>query len=341
MPERRLDLSPAQCGVADSRGLGRSTEFTRLITAAIEAAANGILITDRGGVVRWVNPAFTQITGYTLQEMVGQTPRILKSGKQPSSFYKEMWDTILAGRVWHGELENRHKLGHLYTEEQTIAPVSNDAGQITHFIGIKQDVTRRKVHEETLERRKAELEVMATTIGNITASLKVDSVLYSIVNSIRDLLPHATGATVQMEDAPGHLVTHAATACLGPPRRVPMVFEPGKGIAGLAYRDRRVINVRDVGEDHRFVQGDVPPAYRSLIAVPISSGNRVLGVLCVESKDLGAFYNHEERLLSLFAGSAAIAMGTRRSTRAAWRRSGSSSGIRSGSRSWSTAARRT
>ena len=292
----------------EPRRAGRSTEFTRLITAAVEAAANGILITDRNGVVQWVNPAFTQITGYTSQEIVGQTPRILRSGRQPSSFYKQMWDTILAGRVWHGELDNRHKAGHVYIEEQTIAPVSNDAGLITHFIGIKQDVTRRKEREETLERRTAELVVMATTIGTITSSLEVDSVLPSIVSSLRDLLPGAVGATVQMEDATGHLVTHAATACLGP-RRAPMVFEPGRGVAGLAYRGGEIVNVSDVGVDARFIPGEVSPAYRSLIAVPISSGTRVLGVLCVEGKVKGAFLDHEERLLSLFAGSAAIAMG--------------------------------
>ena len=304
-----LDLSAARCGCgpAEPDGPARSTDFTRLITAAVEAAANGILFTDHRGVVRWVNPAFTEITGYTLEEMVGQTPRILKSGRQPGSYYKQMWDTILAGRVWHGELCNRHKLGHLYVEEQTIAPVSNDAGEITHFIGIKQDITRRKEHERTLERRNAELAVMATTVATITSSLEVDSVLASIVNSIPDLLPQAMGATVQLEDAAGRLVTRAVASSLGPPR-TPMVFEPGRGVASLAHQGHTIVNVSDVGEDPRFVPADTPPTYRSLIAVPIRSGSRMLGVLCVESREKGAFREHEERLLSLFAGSAAIAI---------------------------------
>lgn len=167
--------------------------------------------------------------------------------------------------------------------------------------------TRCKEHEQTLERRTAELAVMATTIGAITSSLEVDSVLASIVNSIRDLLPQAMGATVQMEEEPGRLVTRAVASCLGPPR-TPMVFEPGRGVASLAHRDHTIVNVSDVGEDPRFVHADAPPTYRSLIAVPISSGSRVLAVLCVESKEKGAFRGHEERLLSLFAGSAAIAI---------------------------------
>ena len=233
-----LGLSPGRCGCgAGADRPGRTTDFTRLLTTAIEAAANGVCITDREGVVQWVNPAFTAITGYTQHEMVGQTPRLLKAGVQPTSFYKQMWNTILAGRVWHGELSNRHKLGHIYVEEQTIAPVSNDAGEITHFIGIKQDVTRRREYEQALKTRNAELALMTTIIATVTSSLEVGSVLASIVDSTRELLPHAAGATIQLPDAAGLLVTRAASGRLGP-QGTPMSFEPGRGFAGLAYRDR-------------------------------------------------------------------------------------------------------
>ncbi len=302
-----LDFSPARRGGEESRWRDDSVGYTRLISIAIEASANGIVITDRQGVVLWVNPAFTQITGYALPEIVGRTPRILKSARQPASFYKHMWDTILAGRVWHGELYNLHKKGHIFVEEQTIAPVSNREGEITHFIGIVQDITRRKEYEQTLERRNAELVTMATTIGTITSSLEIDGVLLSVVNAVSEFLPQAMGATVQMAGATGRLVTRAATSCLGP-RRPPMEFAPGWGVAGLAYRDRMVMNIPDVSEDTRFVVVDRTPSYLSLIAVPIRSGRRVLGVLSVASKEKGAFLKHEEDLLSLFAGTAAIAI---------------------------------
>ncbi|HET6438311.1 MAG TPA: PAS domain S-box protein, partial [Anaeromyxobacter sp.] len=304
-PARPLDLPRALGGAPRLDG---ASEYTRLITTAIEAAANGIVITDRAGVIRWVNPAFTQITGYTLQEMMGRTPRVLKSGRQPDSFYAEMWETILAGRVWHGEIYNRHKDGHLYVEEQTIAPVSDNAGVITHFIGIKQDVTRRKQYEEMLERRNAELVVMATAIGTITSSLAIDAVLRSIVDAAADLVPHALGATVQTPNPTGRLVTRAVKGALGP-RHLPMEFEPGAGAAGLAYEQRRLVNIEDVPADPRYLVVSPSPRYRSLLAVPISSGNRVLGVLSVVAEEKGAFHKHEEDLLGLFAGSAAIAIG--------------------------------
>ncbi len=126
-------------------------EQLRLHARAMEMAANAIVITDRDGTIQWVNPAFTEMTGYSREEAIGQNPRILKSGKQDRPFYEQMWQTILAGRVWKGELVNRRKDGSLYTEEMTIAPVWDERGKITHFIAIKQDVTERKRAQEQLE----------------------------------------------------------------------------------------------------------------------------------------------------------------------------------------------
>ncbi len=132
-----------------------------LQSQALEAAANGIVITDREGVILWANPSFTRITGYTAQEAIGQKPSILKSGMHSSEFYQEIWNTILAGLVWGGEITNRHKDGHLYVEEMIISPVYNPGGQISHFIAIKQDVTQRKQTEESLARANLEKQRLA------------------------------------------------------------------------------------------------------------------------------------------------------------------------------------
>lgn len=119
----------------------------RLQAVALDAAANGIVITDRDGIIQWVNPAFTALTGYARDEVVGQQPRLLKSGAHDPSFYATMWRTILSGRIWHGETTNRRRDGKLYTEEQMIAPVRDSHGEITHFVAIKQNVTERKEAE--------------------------------------------------------------------------------------------------------------------------------------------------------------------------------------------------
>ena len=116
-----------------------------LQSKALDAAANGIVITDVDGNIVWANPAVTQLTGYSLEEILGGNPRLLKSGKMGTEFYQEMWSTILGGGVWHGDVINRRKDGSLYDEEMTITPVrSEDGTRITHFIAIKQDVSTRR-----------------------------------------------------------------------------------------------------------------------------------------------------------------------------------------------------
>jgi diguanylate cyclase (GGDEF)-like protein/PAS domain S-box-containing protein len=123
-----------------------------LQAAALEAAANSIAITDVGGSILWVNPAFTRLTGYEVEEARGQNPRILKSGKQPPAFYANLWKTITAGDVWHGELTNLRKDGSLYDEEMTITPVRSDSGEVSFFVAIKQDITARRASQAALLR---------------------------------------------------------------------------------------------------------------------------------------------------------------------------------------------
>jgi len=111
---------------------------------ALEAAANAIVITDSKGVIEWVNPAFTAYTGYSAAEAIGKNPRLLKSGKHDAKFYQNLWETISAGKVWHGEMINRRKDGTHYNEEMTITPIRDDRGNIKHFIAVHQDITERK-----------------------------------------------------------------------------------------------------------------------------------------------------------------------------------------------------
>ncbi len=159
----------------------RAEAQLKLQSAALESAANGILITDREGNISWVNPAFTRLTGYSAEQAIGQTPRILKSGQQDEAYYKKLWDTVLAGEVWSGKLINRRKDGTLYTEEQTITPLKDEAGEISHFISIRQDVTARVQAEQALQESETRFKQLAEAIEDVftITDLKSWSVLYA------------------------------------------------------------------------------------------------------------------------------------------------------------------
>jgi PAS domain S-box-containing protein len=136
----------------------QTEEALRLQATALNSTVNAILITDREGAIQWVNPAFTLLTGYSLEEVQGQTPRLLKSGVQSEEFYQQLWNAILVGETWKGEVVNRRKDGMLYHEEMTITPMKDTRGRIDHFIGVKQDITERKRWQEALEQDKEILE---------------------------------------------------------------------------------------------------------------------------------------------------------------------------------------
>ncbi len=171
--------------LADQRSAARALDDTRLQVAALNAAANAVVITDRAGHIVWANPAFAALSGYTMAEALGRTPReLVKSGQHPATFYAEMWTTLLAGRVWSGEVINRRKDGEVYPEDLTITPVRDAGGEITHFIAIKRDLTRqRQMEDQFLRAQKLE------TVGRLAAGIAHDfNNVLTVVRGTADLL---------------------------------------------------------------------------------------------------------------------------------------------------------
>jgi two-component system cell cycle sensor histidine kinase/response regulator CckA len=162
----------------------RRVESTlRLQSAAFNAAADATVITDGEGVIEWVNPAFTKLTGYSADEAIGRNPRdLLKSGHHDSAFYERMWSTLTSGQVWRGQVVNRRKDGTTYYEDQTITPIALN-GSVTHFVAIKRDLTERhNLEEQFLQAQKMEV------VGRLAGGIAHDfNNLLTVINGTAEL----------------------------------------------------------------------------------------------------------------------------------------------------------
>lgn len=143
----------------------------RKLSRAVEQSPAVIMITDTKGSIEYVNPKFTDVTGYTFKKVIGKNPKILKSGGQSEKFYKNIYDTLLSGNEWQGEFLNKKKSGELYWESASISPIKNEIGGITHFLAVKEDITERKKIQEELVRSKEEAEEASKLKSSLLANM--------------------------------------------------------------------------------------------------------------------------------------------------------------------------
>ena len=142
----------------DIRERFKLTEKLLKLLYAVNQSPVTIFITDIKGNIEYVNPKFTEITGYTFEEVFNQNPRILKSQEQTQEFYKNLWETILSGKDWTGVLQNKKKNKNLYWESARIFPIKNESGEITHFVAITEDITEKVEIEKELKKYREHLE---------------------------------------------------------------------------------------------------------------------------------------------------------------------------------------
>ena len=255
----------------------------RLEGAALQAVANAVMITDRAGVIVWTNSAFTTSTGYTSGEAVGRMPgALLKSGEQDAAFYRTLWDTILAGDVWRGELVNKRKDGSRYLEEMTITPLVDPSGTITHFIGIKQDVTQRKTLESQLQQAQKMESVgllaggvahdFNNMLGVILGTVEIAMEQVDPAQPLYDDLLEIRKATVRSADLTRQLLAFARRQTIAP-----TVLDLNETVPGLLSMLQRLI-----GEDISLLWQPATALWPVLM--DRSQMDQILTNLCVNAR---------------------------------------------------------
>ncbi len=291
----------------------QDSELSKL-SHAIEHSANMVVITSLDGRIEYVNPKFVEITGYSAQEVLGQNPRILKSGRQSDEYYRDLWHTITSGREWRGEFHNKRKDGTLYWELASIAPILDSSGQMTHFIAIKEDITDRKEAEDALQRYAERLKLQHEIDQSILAAQLPETIAIAAIHRIRYLIPCERVSVMALEsdkDDGGNKITMLASVSRG---EIASVTDPSAYLemflrhplgSGLVQgsEDLAVLTHRSTLQQSLFEEG-----MRSYVAVPLFIQDELVGTLNLESTKSKAFTPDHITIAIELAASLAVAI---------------------------------
>jgi PAS domain S-box-containing protein len=280
----------------------RKEEQLRLLSSAVEAAVNGIALTDRAGKILWINPAFTRLTGYSLQEAVGQNPRVLKSGKHSPEFYSQMWATIVRGESWSGELVNRRKDGSLYTEQMTIAPVRAGGAGVTHFVAIKQDISARKRAEDRTR-------LMAETVGQLLKTDAPRHIANEICQRVMDYMDCQVFFNFLVDEQPERLRLNACAGVSEEQAAKIQWLDFGAGVSGCVARDQcRIVAENILSTPDPRTELVKALGLQAYACHPLMAEGRLIGTLSFGAKKRPHFTDDELSLIKDVADQVAIAL---------------------------------
>ncbi len=290
----------------------------RFLSSIVDQVADNIMITDVNGLIEYVNPAFENHTGYIRDEILGLTPRILRSGLQDDTYYQKLWQTILAGQNFRAVVTNRKKTGEIYYADQTITPIKNDQGLLTHFVSFWKDITplvdaqsRLAVLNKELGFEKGRLEAILAFDGRISSQHRLETLFDLLVQEASNILGAEKCSLMLLDDTTMELCIKSAKGLSDDVIGTARVKE-SEGIAGQIVRLGTEVLVEDIEQDSRFRrQNNKEYKSRSFISVPIYGQNRILGVVNVADKRQGidAVFTHMDlKVLKVLVRQTAIAI---------------------------------
>ena len=263
----------------------------QMLSVAIEQTADNVMITDKEGIIEYVNRAFEQTTGYLSNEVVGKKPNILKSDRHKGNYYKELWSNILIGNVFRSTTINKKKNGQLYYADQTITPIKDAVGEITHFISVWKDITERIEFEEKLKKlnehlkfEKYKLEQILSFDEKVATINQLNGLIDFIIQKTCTILESRRCSLMLFDENTKELCIKGA---IGLDEKIikESRIKAGEGIAGIVANEGNPVLIKDITIDERFAKND-RPSYRtkSLMSVPIKIDNKLLGVVNVTDK---------------------------------------------------------
>lgn len=285
------------------------------LNEAVEQSPASIVITNPQGMITYVNPQFTKLTGYTPAEVMEKSPNIVKSGQVPREVYEDMWQTLLAGKTWRGEFLNKKKNGELYWEQAIMSPVFDRDRQIINFIAIKENITERRRFElergrliEDLERRNAESESLRETTVIVTSTLDIVEAVQRILHQLKRVIAYDSASVwLYKDNTTAHLVGGDG---------LPEMSEEGKRyVLSEADPDHPIwalnspyVLLDDIQADYPIFR--VPPInyIHSWMAVPLRVRGELMGFISLDGKNIGQFTHADAQMALNYANQTSVAL---------------------------------
>lgn len=284
----------------------------RLLSRAVEQSPACIVMTDPAGNITYVNPAFTAVTGYALDEVLGRNPRILQSGLTPLDTYRQLWETLLCGETWQGEFLNRKKSGALFWGSASISPITDNQGQLTHYLAVQVDITERKRMESSEREQRLLAQALRETAAALNSTLQLDEVFDRILENVGRVVPHDT-ANILLLDSSCE-VAYVARSQLpdhqGSTETVPMRHFAVARLASLRQmmETHQPYIVADTRDDAAWLPTPDREWLRSYLGVPMVIHDQIVGFLNVNSARPNFYSVEQAERLQAFASQAALAL---------------------------------